>query len=495
MPNNEWGDFQTPAALAAAVVEALPARAWARVLEPTCGLGRFLVAAESLAAVERLGIEAQPAHVAAATAAGLRVLRRDVFTLDLARDLPWTSDGPLLVLGNPPWVTNAQLGAMGALNVPAKSNVRGLRGLDAITGAANFDVAEFVCLKLMLELQAETPTIALLVKTQVARNVLSYAAQFALPYSDFTIRSIDAKAWFGAAVDACLFVVAHSERPRYVCAVYPSLESAAPSHTIGVVDGRLVADLERYERASFADGRGPVEWRSGIKHDAAAVMETTVERARALRLEPEYVLPLLKGTDVFRGRLGPTRALIVPQRCFGEDTAHLAVDAPALWSYLTAHAPALDGRRSAIYRGRPRFGVFGLGAYTFAPYKIAVSGLHAAARFAVVGPHHGRPVVFDDTCYLLPFADGAEAVLCLALLRSAGTRDLLAALVFPHAKRPITKRLLQRLDLRAIAAAADRSELAASATAIAGHLGLAPPPDWHAVADRLLNSGRASPLA
>jgi hypothetical protein len=214
-----------------------------------------------------------------------------------------------------------------------------------------------------------------------------------------------------------------------------------------VVDGRLVADLDAYARVGAADGVSPLEWRQGVKHDAAAVMELP---AGPVDLEPEYVFPLLKGTDLAHGR-PPGRSLVVPQRSLADDPSTLRERAPKLWAYLTAHASTLDARRSSIYHNRPRFSVFGVGDYTFAPYKVAVSGLHKTVEFRLVAPVDGRPVVFDDTCYLLPFDDLDTAASIHEVLRGTPARDLLNALIFPDAKRPVTKRLLQRLDLAALA--------------------------------------------
>jgi hypothetical protein len=486
MANNEWGDFQTPAELAARVVASLGGCRWSRVLEPTCGTGRFLAASTALGTkVERLGIEIQAPYVVEASAQGFTVLQRSIFDLDLGRDLSWTSSGPLLVMGNPPWVTSSQLGSLGSINLPPKSNVRNFRGLDAMTGASNFDIAEFIFLKLMLELRENTPTIALLVKTQVARNVLSYAEQFALPYSNFTMRSIDAKLWFGASVDACLFTVEYSENPVYTCAVYPDLNSQAPSHTIGVIGGLLVADVEKYGHSSFADGKSPVEWRSGVKHDASGIMELTAETRSALALEDDYIFPLLKCTDLFRNRLMPTRYMIVPQLTFGEDTAHLRHDAPKLWSYLESNSGVLDSRGSSIYKTQPRFAVFGLGEYTFAPYKIAISGLHKEARFVLLGQHDGRPIVVDDASYTVGFQDGLEAAMCFALLETEVTSDLLESLVFWDAKRPISKRLLQRIDLDAVADKSSIAELSHGAETALASVGLTAPASWVPVIDNL----------
>src|SRR5580765_7362721 len=104
MPNNEWGDFQTPLALAASAIDSLGEHRWSRVLEPTCGVGSFLRASMRFGPdVERIGIEVQPDYVTAATDAGFDVMASNIFDLDLATDVAWQSEGPLLVIGNPPW--------------------------------------------------------------------------------------------------------------------------------------------------------------------------------------------------------------------------------------------------------------------------------------------------------------------------------------------------------------------------------------------------------
>ena len=69
----------------------------------------------------------------------------------------------------------------------------------------------------------------------------------------------------------------------------------------------------------------------------------------------------------------------------------------------------------------------------------------------LVPPCKGKPVLFDDTCYFLPFADEEEARLVADILNSEPSRALLEALMFDDAKRPITVELLQRLNLCAIA--------------------------------------------
>jgi hypothetical protein len=512
----DLGDFQTPPELVAAVLETLgPIGArWPRVLEPTCGRGNFLAGLLRQASPPReiRAIEIQPCHCRAAEevvrggadgGTAVSIICADLFGLDLGRDLTWREGGPLLVVGNPPWVTSAELGRLPGAHVPPKSNVKGFAGLEARTGASNFDVAEAVWLKLARELAAEGPTIAVLCKASVARGILQYAHRAGLPVVDASIRQIDASRWFGATVDACLFRVtlAAAESMGGVipsrCTgvpVFPALDAGEPARVLGFAGGWLVPDREAYGRSAFADGLCPRTWRQGLKHDAAAVMELTVEpgtgrlrngEGEAVDVEPGFVYPLIKGADLRRTPAArPRRAVLVTQEHIGDDTGRLTAAAPRLWAYLSGHADRFERRRSSIYRGRPRFAIFGVGPYSFAPYKVAVSGLHKATVFRAIGPRDGRPVMLDDTCYFLPCSSAAEAATLTALCNDPLALAFLASASFPDAKRPITKALLQRLDLRAILERADRRGLRDRAAAsMAGELGLDPPPGWLDLSD------------
>src|SRR5436309_4793781 len=89
-------------------------------------------------------------------------------------------------------------------------------------------------------------------------------------------------------------------------------------------------------------------------------------------VEPEYVYPLLKSSDLFHFESArPQRAVILPQKKLGEDTRHLERDAPLLWSYLTCHAQLFERRKSSIYEGQPPFALFGI---CRKDHKFATSG-------------------------------------------------------------------------------------------------------------------------
>lgn len=458
MPNDEFGDFQTPVGLARQVFSVLEAGAYERILEPTCGVGNFLyVARELFPTADLRGVEIQP-ELARAAAKVAQVVVGDAMTYDFA-GIEWSGAGKLLVVGNPPWVTNAALTTMSSDNKPALRNIRQLKGIDAITGAANFDIAEAIILKLMDQLGRQSPTIALLCKTQVARNVLAYSEQFRLPVAGSKVYEIDAKRWFNAGVDACLFVLQMAPgATNYTADVYADLGDDTPRKSIGVVDGLLVSNVEMYEHSKAADGVSPIEWRQGIKHDATAAMELVEnggpyrKDGREVDIESEYLFPLLKCTDVARGRTTRiTKWMVVPQRHTGDDTSVLARIAPKLHGYLIENSDLLDGRKSSIYRNRARFCIFGVGPYSFEPYKVAISGMHKEPFFRLVTPLGDRPVVFDDVTYFSSFERAADAAVVTAILNEEPAQALIASISFTDSKRPITKKLLQRLDVSVLA--------------------------------------------
>jgi len=486
MASKEFGDFQTPLPLVRQIVELLGpvGQKWTRVLEPTCGRGNFIrgLLESPSPPDEIIGVEIQQAAAAEASSLALlasakdcrlRVLNDSAFGISFAADLRWQTQGPLLVLGNPPWVTNAELGSLGSSNLPRKSNIKGLRGILALTGHSNFDIAESIWIKLLSQLRCINAHVALLCKTSVARNVLTHTRKVGLPVSGAALRMIDARRWFGASVGACLFSLDLNAGPTdYEADVFDDLMARSPSRKLGFAREALVADIENYRRVSFVEGASPLEWRQGIKHDAAALMELTFDgfeyhnaSGEVLDIEADYIFPLLKSSSLASGRqVRPQLAVIVPQKALNEDSTPLRHIAPRLWRYLHEHADVFRARKSSIYKGRPLFSIFGIGDYSFAAYKVAVSGLHKRPRFVPVGPCCGKPTMLDDTCYFVPCDSAGQAATLAGVLNHPITASFIASTTFNDAKRPITKALLSRIDVLAVARQLPWRELADSAS-------------------------------
>lgn len=468
----EFGDFQTPIELAHDVCSALLRQGVkpASILEPTCGRGSFIMAGLELFPSARhiVGIDINGEHIRAArssvekqahVAESIRLVNGDFFDVDWHEVFESLPD-PLLVIGNPPWVTNAELGRIGSRNLPDKSNFQNQRGIDAITGKSNFDISEWMLNRLVDWIADREATLAMLCKTTVARKVLHRAWKNGNRLGRSSIYCIEASRHFGAAVDACFLVICTSKsRGTLDCQVYDSLRDTSPTVTIGYRQNRLVANIAHFERWGHLEGTEHYKWRSGIKHDCAKVMEFLKEAGgyrngfgELTDLEDEYLYPMFKSSDIANGsNRQPTRWMLVPQRIVGEKTHQIRRLAPKTWQYLQAHAQQLDKRASSVYRDRPPFSVFGVGDYSFARWKVAISGFYKKLDFRVVGPHGEKPVVLDDTCYFLACKTGKEAHFICELLNSAIAQDFFSAFVFWDEKRPITVRLLKRLDLLALA--------------------------------------------
>ena len=112
---------------------------------------------------------------------------------------------------------------------------------------------------------------------------------------------------------------------------------------------------------------------------------------------------------------------------------------PAFGADLQSHGTRLANRKSSIYRRQPPFALFGVGPYSFAPFKVAISGMHKTPRFHAVGTSRGRPVMFDDTCYFVACSTAEEAALLSALCNEPTTLALVRSASFRDAKRPVTK--------------------------------------------------------
>lgn len=299
----------------------------------------------------------------------------------------------------------------------------------------------------------------MLCKTMTARKVLRYFWKTDGGREGSHLFRFSAKAAFDVAVDACLFMATGRITSDRKATVYSDLSVASDSTVFGFVDGDLVSDIDTYQRRRNLDGGSfAYRWRSGIKHDAAKVMEFSRHGqmfrnglGELVELEEEFIFPLLKSSDLGNKRFNARRHVLVTQTYTGDDTSVIESSAPKTWRYLVRHSASLDGRRSSIYQKRSRFAVFGIGPYSFAPWKVAISGLYKSFNFVVVPPMEGRPVMVDDTCYSIPCQCKDEATLLSEMLSSQPALEFLRSLVFMDSKRPITVDVLRRISLLEVA--------------------------------------------
>lgn len=433
------------------------------MIEPTCGVGSFVEAsALSFPSVKKIiGVEVNQDYLDELEnrkkqfnqSEKIELLQGDFFTFN------WKSllddEGCALILGNFPWVTNSQQGAIGGENLPIKMNFQNRNGFDAMTGKSNFDISEWMLIQVANWFRNRHGYLAMLVKTSVARKFINHLHKEKIGLARSAIYTIDAKKYFDVSVEACLLFCEFEPQFRnYDYDIYESLESEN-SQRVGHRNGMTVRDLDTFERLSKYYGHAPIKWRSGIKHDCSDVMELQKNGESYINgfdeivdIEPTYLYPLLKGSDVANNRIDKTnRYVLVTQKVVGEPTKPIKMLAPKTWEYLESHSKYLDERKSRIYQDHPRFSIFGVGSYTFAPYKIAICGLYKKLEFRLIGLLEEKPVIFDDTVYFLSFDTKEDAEKTLNILTSKVAIDFYSSLIFWDEKRPIKSSVLNSFDL------------------------------------------------
>jgi methylase of polypeptide subunit release factors len=468
----QFGDFQTPDELAWEVVKTLKLNHKISpkvIIEPSCGKGSFVRAAlNEFINSSVIGLDINEKYVEAANLSISEYLNSDNATIYQSDffNTDWKSlishlSGDILIIGNPPWVTSSELSILNSQNLPLKSNFQNRRGIEAITGSGNFDISEWMFLQYIEWLSNREGTIAILCKYSVARKVIRQAKKKTGSRFSGCIYLIDAKAYFGASVEACLCILSTNINNNMDYEVYKDLKSEKASYLIGERDGLIVRDTVKYEKWRHLAGQDlKYLWRSGIKHDCSKVME--LERIQdalfqngfgnKYNLEENYLYPLLKSSDIGNGRtLDCRKFVLITQKSVGEDTSIIQNRAPKTWQYLLKHEEYLKNRKSCIYKNKPPYSIFGVGSYSFKDWKIAISGLYKRLSFYLVKPLDGKSVMFDDTVNFLSFETEEEAKFIFSLVTSNPSLELLDSMIFWDEKRPITIDILKRLSLEAVA--------------------------------------------
>ncbi|MCW5212136.1 N-6 DNA methylase [Desulfobulbus sp. TB] len=476
LKKKEFGDFQTPAVLtdqAARFIQTVfPAPEM--IVEPTCGLGSFLQSCIDVWQTDSsyYGFDINPEYIDRcrrniAAPMDCHLQTADFFQQNWQHFFSSAEKNRILIIGNPPWVTNSALGTLKSDNLPKKSNFKGLKGFAAKTGKANFDIAEWMLINLLESLQHHrSACVAMLCKTATARKVLKHAWTLQWNLSGSSLHRIDAKKYFNVAVDACLFVTfIFPEKRTDYAAVYKDLSYEKKLSRFGLHGRKLIANIDDYKKYSHIEGSSSYTWRSGIKHDAAKVMELTVKEGKMINgfhetvtIENRYLYPLLKSSDLGNNRAEPRKCVLVTQQIPSDSTGKIREKAPKTWAYLEKYTSILDTRKSSIYKKRDRFSIFGIGKYSFTPWKVAISALYKNFIFVPVGNIDGKPIMVDDTCYFIPCTSEQEAFLLAELLNSKITQRFLHALAFLDAKRPVNIDILKRIDIGKLADAMGMKE-------------------------------------
>lgn len=467
----EYGDFQTNGVLANKVAEYIfqKNKEIEFLLEPTCGKGNFIIAC--LAKFKNLkkvvGVEIYKPYVWETrfriltyflenpnhSKPEIDIIHGNAFEFDYSELSQSTKHLETLVIGNPPWVTNSELGSISSKNLPSKSNFKKHRGLDAITGKGNFDIGEYISCTMLQFFDEHPGLFSFLIKNSVVKNIIYDQKRNGFRIGGLEKLMIDSKKEFNVSVNACLFVAHLNKKPEYSCTEYDFYTRNATT-TFGWYKTKFVNSIKDYDQTSIVDGRSKFTWRSGVKHDCSKVMELVRlnghyinSLGEEIQLETDLVYGLLKSSDLKESKTSTYRkSTIITQNKIGQSTAYIKEKHPLTFKYLNSHRDFFDKRKSSIYKDKPAFSIFGIGKYSFATYKVAISGLYKSTHFTLVSPVDSKPLMLDDTCYFIGFDSLKMAEIAHFIANSEFVQRFLKSIIFSDSKRSINKDILMRID-------------------------------------------------
>ena len=473
----EYGDFQTPIQLTEQVCSFLISNKVNpnSIIEPTFGKGSFILS--SLKYFKNIryifGIEIYDEYFwytklkildffidhPEINKPSIHLFKANIFNFNCDSIKKYIND-KILVIGNPPWVTNTELSTLNSCNLPQKSNFKNHSGIDAITGKGNFDIGEYITLLMLKHFSSHKGDISLLLKNSVIKNLLYDLFKNNYKISNLKSFNIDAKKYFNAAVNASLFTASFKQQyPTYICQNFNFKSPKSEISKFGWFNSKFISNINDYEKNSKYDSVSPLEWRQGVKHDSSKVFELTKLNNKyyngfneEIDVENDLIYGLIKSSDLKRLIIQENRKyVIITQKYIGQDTSYISHKYPKLFNYLKSKEKILNNRKSSIYKNKPSFSIFGIGDYSFKPFKIAISGLYKKSSFSLLLPVHNKTLMVDDTCYSLSFDCLSDALFTLAILIDIRTQDLLKSIIFTEAKRPYTKDILMRIAIDEIA--------------------------------------------
>jgi len=150
-------------------------------------------------------------------------------------------------------------------------------------------------------------------------------------------------------------------------------------------------------------------------------------------IEPDLVYPVIKPRHVRKWKIEGYYYMIVPQKKAGENNERdLRTNYPKTYAYLHRFKNELIKRSSRWFKGgdKPFYSLFGIGEYTFKPYKVVWCPMIFPPRFAVAfyvnDEYVGNKVYIpDNTIGYISFDSKDEAYYVCAILNSPKIAQLL----------------------------------------------------------------------
>lgn len=227
---------------------------------------------------------------------------------------------------------------------------------------------------------------------------------------------------------------------------------AYPDPSIGDNTAPWIAVAKGQKPPIIPAGRNPYDVRHGIVDDLDQVFQVKIlaKTSKGLlriqnaitgkrktqqvivEVEPDLIYPLLKPKNIKKWITTGYDYVLLPQRKYGENNENeLRTLYPFTYDYLCMFRRQLEKRTSRWFQGKPFYTVFGLGPYTFKPYKVVWSAIGYLPDFAVASSvddiHIGTKLLIpDNTIGYIALDSEDEAYFSCALLNSSPIKSIIA---------------------------------------------------------------------
>lgn len=423
------------------------------IIEPSCGIGNFLKSSSKFFANAELygiDIDKEKLNKINQEIPNLTLINDDIFTFKFD---DFNKNNTFLIIGNSLGITNTELSNIESENVPFKTTLKNKTGFEALPCNNNFDISEYILLRIIDEFKDSKATVAFLCKTTISRNVFIELIKNNIQYSFIKQINFNPYKVFKIDVDTCLFIIQFGENisTDKTCEVSDISNPSEVLYKFGFIDDKFYSNIEDIPQI---DGKCQIEWRQGVKHDCAKVMELIYENKHLINkqnyevnIEETLIYPLLKSSKLKKPIITETSMFtIITQKKIMQDTSYIENEAPKTWKYLNDNKEYFDKRKSSIYEKAPNFSIFGIGDYSFKKFKVAISGFYKDPMFSLV--YSEKTMMLDDTCYFLSFDDYDSAYITMLILNNKLVKKFLKNIAFLDSKRPFSKKVLKRIDIK-----------------------------------------------
>ena len=241
---------------------------------------------------------------------------------------------------------------------------------------------------------------------------------------------------------------------------------SAPAELARELGSLLGQNPYRARTGVFTGGANGVFWLDRLEPlpGGTVLADNGAERARRkvrqvrAELETRYLYPLLQGSGLEQWRVSGSRYILCPHdrdsRIRPVEEEALARDVPGTWAYLQSFRAELEGRGGVAgwernLHGQHFYTLLRVGAYTFAPYKVAWRYIARSFITAVVSTV--RDPVLGEKLYLpnekvvyVGLEDEGEAYYLCGVLSSAPIRFCVQCYMSPIS---ISAHVLDKLNI------------------------------------------------